>query len=221
MTWCDIRFSSAKEANNVAVGMVKTSNKNGYVTLQDYADLAGINPPDYDQFFGTKWHDIGWIGLQLTDICVRPDLKSTDYRLVFRQLPQIFGTCRAPAHEVIKKLKNYMNKEETTMPSSYVNYNVVDAHTIAFGTGPKDETALKYEQEIRELREAAEKQIQEIRDALAEKLDRFNKERREQEFKDAEAEKARYWKRRYDSLVEAGFSEDQAWEITKESFRED
>lgn len=80
---------------------------------------------------------------------------------------------------------------------------------------------IQYEKDCKKARDEAENKIAEIRLDLSKKLTKLREDYQEQIAKNEEANKAKMWRRKYDALIEAGFSEEQAWEMTMKSFEMD
>lgn len=80
---------------------------------------------------------------------------------------------------------------------------------------------IKYEQDCKKARDEAEDKIAEIRLDLSKTLAKLKEDYHEQIAKKSEANAAKMWRRRYDALIEAGFSEARAWEMTMKSFELD
>ena len=108
-------------------------------------------------------------------------------------------------------MNKFFNKEEKPM----ITTTYVPIEKIAT---PEE---IQYEQDCKKARDEAEDKIAEIRLDLARKLTKLREDYREQIAKNEEANKAKMWHRKYDALIEAGFSEAQAWEMTMKSFELD
>lgn len=108
-------------------------------------------------------------------------------------------------------MDKFFNKEEKPMIAT----TFVPVEKIAT---PEE---IKYEQDCKKARDEAEDKIAEIRLDLSKKLTKLREDYLEQIAKNEEANKAKMWRRKYDALIEAGFSEAQAWEMTMKSFELD
>ena len=84
-----------------------------------------------------------------------------------------------------------------------------------------DPIQVEFEKKKKDLVDEAEKKILDIRQELAAALDKLLSEQRERRMEEKEKSQAKMWKRKYDALIEAGFTEDQAWQMTMESFKID
>lgn len=108
-------------------------------------------------------------------------------------------------------MDKFFNKEEKLMiATTYVPIECIAT--------PEE---IQYEQDCKKARDEAEDKISEIRLDLSKKLTKLREDYLEQIAKNEEANKAKMWRRKYDALIEAGFSEAQAWEMTMKSFELD
>lgn len=108
-------------------------------------------------------------------------------------------------------MDKFFNKEEKIMATT----------TNVFIERIATPEEIKYEQDCKKARDEAEDKIAEIRLDLSKKLAKLREDYLEQIAKNEETNKAKMWRRRYDALIEAGFSEAQAWEMTMKSFELD
>lgn len=108
-------------------------------------------------------------------------------------------------------MDKFFNKEEKIMATA----------TNVFIERIATPEEIQYEQNCKEARDEAEDKIAEIRLDLSKKLAKLKEDYQEQIAKNKEANAAKMWRRRYDALIEAGFSEAQAWEMTMKSFESD
>ena len=108
-------------------------------------------------------------------------------------------------------MNRFFNKEEKIM----VTTTYAPIEKIAT---PEE---IQYEKDCKKARDEAENKIAEIRLDLSKKLTKLREDYQEQIAKNEEANKAKMWRRKYDALIEAGFSEEQAWEMTMKSFEMD
>ena len=106
---------------------------------------------------------------------------------------------------------NYIKKEDKTM--------AITTNKSYDYTATTEE--LELEKAIEEAREEAEKKITDIRIELSKTLEALRTEYREKEAVKREERQAHAWKRKYDALLKEGFSVEQAWEMTMESFKVD
>lgn len=117
-----------------------------------------------------------------------------------------------------------IKKEDNTMGP----INTKDVFYSTYFTGHddankvnEDPEVIEYEKKCKELRDEAEKKILDIRKELALALQKLDQERKDAERVKREQTQAKIWKTKYDTLVEAGFTSEQAWEMTMKSFEID
>ena len=108
-------------------------------------------------------------------------------------------------------MNKFFNKEEKIMATT----------TNVFIECIATPEEIQYERDCKKASDEAEDKIAEIRLDLSKKLTKLREDYLEQIAKNEEANKAKMWRRKYDALIEAGFSEAQAWEMTMKSFELD
>lgn len=196
-----LHFETQSEAEMVLEELKDIANAYGSVSISDYYELAGI----VGSFEDTRY---GWTSRDLYGVKVQAKLfdaqsKELDYYISLGQ-PNLINT------------KN--NKEENTMP----NYNYVN-RTPVHPTNVIEESpeSIEFEKKRKALMQEAEDKILDIRKELAVTLEKLETERRDAERVKREQIQAKIWKAKYDALVEAGFTTEQAWEMTMKSFEMD
>ena len=187
-------FKTRSEAEMVLDNLKDIANKYGSVSISDYYELAGI----FGSFEDTRY---GWTSRDLYGVKVQVKLFDAqkgelDYYISLGQ-PNLIYT------------EN--NKEENTM--------AITANKSYDCTATPEE--LELEKAIKEARDEAEKKILDIRMELSKKLEALRTEYHEKEVIKREQIQAKIWKTKYDALVEAGFTSEQAWEMTMKSFEMD
>lgn len=85
----------------------------------------------------------------------------------------------------------------------------------------EDPEDIAYDQKVKALQDEAEQKILDIRRELAHALEALRVEHNEKKNKEREQRMAKVWKTKYDALVEAGFTAEQAWEMTMKCFELD
>ena len=162
-----------------------------------------------------------------------PDLYSIRAVLEFPNSPGALYSIRKIGSDEDSKLANErnltavkatINEEDKTMATttnkSY-DYTATTTKKILAQAFDYDECPeeVEFDKKRKELIDEAEKKILDIRHELALALDKLDKERFEQDMQRNEEAQAKMWKRKYDALLKEGFSVEQAWEMTMESFK--
>lgn len=209
MRFCDcVAFSSREEAEDVLGNLrsIAYMTTDQFVTLAYYMNLTRIYKRSVA--FETKSAtDIGWYLEELNCTRVSKERNKEIYKIMLM----------SPHNRKARPNCYYSNylKEENNMPINY-NYR---KNSYSFEVAlPED---VEFEKKRKELTDEAEKKILDIRHELAIALDALESERFEQKKQIEEKAQAKDWKRKYDALVEAGFTEDQAWMMTMKSFEID
>lgn len=113
--------------------------------------------------------------------------------------------------EYLTLARNNTEKENNTMANTTnKSYN--------YTATPEE---LELDKAIKEAQDEAEKKIMDIRIELSKKLEALRTEYSEKAAIKCEERQAHVWKRRYDALLKEGFSVEQAWNMTMESFKAD
>lgn len=208
------------QGENLLDSMKDIAERFGYITVKDYCELADI-PQDicemaiYKTFMGSYW-----LPEELNRARIRKKTGRPSFYLYLpnpRPEPDLFdGLLNSIQDELIDK---YIKEDKTMTKINYNNYNTGAPRNYSFEDAPPED--VEFEKKRKELMDEAEKKILDIRHELAIALDKLEAEWFEQEMQRKEEAQAKAWKRKYDALIEAGFSEDQAWQMTMESFKID
>lgn len=210
-------FSDAQSAKHVLDELCRVAEHDGYVTEDYFLDLMEINH-DYDpdcrireERIGTI---IGWLkeDIRKAHISVTSNIHC-EYCITL-DWPRDITSAVIQIWAEINNKKNI--KEENTMKPNY------NTGSIPTTINPyEDSEDIAYDQKVKALQDEAEQKIFDIRRELAHALETLRVERNEKNNKERERRMAKAWKTKYDALVEAGFTAEQAWEMTMKSFELD
>ena len=108
--------------------------------------------------------------------------------------------------------KSYLNnKEDNKMPAKFTLNN--DVYLYPIESAPKTAEQVEYEQKLLALQRTMEDEVKAAKDKYAIAVDALNKEWENAKRIAEEDKAARNRKDRYDALVRAGFTEEQAWKM--------
>lgn len=185
-------FETRSEAEMVLDELKDIANEYGNVSLSDYYELAGVASSFEDTRYGWTYRDL--YGVKVKMEVYDAQTNKLIYYISLDQ-PKLINT------------KN--NKEDNTMATT---------KSCDYTATPEE---LELEKAIKEAQDEAEKKILDIRMELSKKLEALRTEYHEKETIKREEQYAHAWKRKYDALLKEGFSIEQAWEMTMESFKAD
>ena len=188
-------FDEASLALDTLEGLAERYDK---VTVNDFCDIVGIS--SYEEYRNDYW---------LKNFFDNAEVKYDRDGNYYIDLPRPIS---------IKEDKNMAiryNYNTTCNPNK--NCDILRVSSLEFD----DPIQVEFEKKKKDLVDEAEKKILDIRQELAAALDKLLSEQHERRMEETERSQAKMWKRKYDALIEAGFSEDQAWQMTMESFKID
>ena len=190
-----LTFQTLSEAEDVLDCFIETASIYGDLHLDEVYDVCNKPLPDG---IGEEAKS-GWNYTTIESVEI---LKGHDGYLI----------CMPPKDINIKEDKNMANHFTTTKTG-----DIPRVSSLEF----EDPIEVEFEKKKKDLVDEAEKKILDIRQELAAALDKLRSEQYERHQQEKEKSMANMWKRKYDALVEAGFTEDQAWQMTMESFKLD
>jgi len=149
-----------------------------------------------------------------------PDLYSIRAVLEFPNSPGALYSIRKIGSDEDSKLANERNliAVKATINEEDKTMAITTNKSYDYTATPEE---LELDKAIKEATEEAEKKILDIRIELSKKLEALRAEYQEKEAVKREERQAHAWKRKYDALLKEGFSVEQAWEMTMESFKVD
>lgn len=240
----EVRYNSKADAEQALDNLLDISERYSYVSIADFLDLSGLVSNFDDQNYGwPEWRihtakikgnmrdgyyiDLGYpfTSDQLEKIEVSKGYEPGTGNISFSKVdPKIYPVEKIDIDAVMKTVNDF--KEDKNMGTRY-NYNttcnpskgsdIPRVSSLEF----EDPIEVEFEKKKKDLLDEAEKKILDIRQELAIALNKIEEERYERRQQEKEKSMAKAWKRKYDALVEAGFTEDQAWMMTMESFKLD
>ena len=202
-------FSDAQSAKHVLDELRYAAEHDGYVTEDYFLDLMEIDhEPDP---VGTT---IGWLKEDILKAHISVASNMNCKYCITLDWPRNITSTVIQIWTEINNKKNI--KEENTMKPNYNTGSIPT--TINPYEDPED---IAYDQKVKALQDEAEQKILDIRRELAHALETLRVERNERNNKERERRMAKVWKTKYDALVEAGFTAEQAWEMTMKCFELD
>lgn len=207
----DVFFEIRENAFDTVVKILDLAAKNPNHIVEINECYKFVTMPPNDNYANKYW---SYNDLKKHTRIYRRNNGFYDVYAIYFPFPDTFTIAMAREVSYNKKFLEEENNMATT-----TNMNCTLAPVYSYKA--KDEETLAYEEAKRKIQEEADKKIQKIMDDTAKKLEALENERFWARKKKGEADQAKYWKTRYDALIEAGFTDDQAWQMCMKSFEMD